>query len=133
MDKNKMKREVLFVRPRTLGALVGAAVLVMAPLLWVQAQETGSTTVYGDMMTVTQDLLNRSAGDGNNFLHTNANYHQTRYYPSGQINRSNVRKLRPAWTHSRGAITRTAAPTSAPSVRGLTNNTSLFILFFLTI
>ncbi len=92
MDKNKMKREVLFTRPRTLGALVGAAILVMAPV-WVQAQETA----YGDMLTVTQDLLNRSAGDGNNFLHTNANYHQTRYYPSGQINRSNVRKLRPAW------------------------------------
>jgi alcohol dehydrogenase (cytochrome c) len=49
------------------------------------------------MGTVSQDLLNRAAGDGNNFLHTNGNYHQTRYYPNRQINVSNVSKLRPAW------------------------------------
>ena len=62
-----------------------------------QAQETGGGTLYGDMSLVTQDLLDRAAGDGNNFLHTNGNYHQTRYYPSRQINTSNVSKLRPAW------------------------------------
>ena len=49
------------------------------------------------MGTVTQDLLNRAAGDGNNFLHTNGNYEQTRYYPNRQINRDNVGKLRPSW------------------------------------
>lgn len=62
-----------------------------------QAQEVKSATLYGNMTTVTQDLLNRAAGDGNNFLHTNGNYEQTRYYPNRQINRDNVRKLRPAW------------------------------------
>ena len=54
-------------------------------------------TVYGDMSAVTQDMLTRAAGDGNNFLHTNGNYEQTRYYPNAQINTQNVRKLRPAW------------------------------------
>ncbi len=54
-------------------------------------------TVYGDMQVVTQDMLNRAAGDGNNFLHTNGNYEQTRYYPARQINVGNVHKLRPAW------------------------------------
>ncbi|MCH7793802.1 MAG: PQQ-binding-like beta-propeller repeat protein [Proteobacteria bacterium] len=54
-------------------------------------------TLYGDMQVVTQDMLNRAAGDGNNFLHTNGNYEQTRYYPARQINVSNVHKLRPAW------------------------------------
>jgi glucose dehydrogenase len=49
------------------------------------------------MHTVTQDMLNRAAGDGNNFLHTNGNYDQTRYYPARQINASNVGDLRPAW------------------------------------
>ena len=49
------------------------------------------------MSNVTQDLLNHAGGDGNNFLHTNGNYHQTRYYPNRQINTSNVHKLRPAW------------------------------------
>jgi alcohol dehydrogenase (cytochrome c) len=61
------------------------------------AEETGGGPKYGDMGTVSQDLLNRAAGDGNNFLHTNGNYHQTRYYPNRQINVSNVSKLRPAW------------------------------------
>ena len=32
-----------------------------------------------------------------NFLHTNGNYDQTRYYPGKQIDTSNVGKLRPAW------------------------------------
>jgi alcohol dehydrogenase (cytochrome c) len=52
---------------------------------------------WGDMYTVTQDLLNRAGMDGNNFLHTNGDYHQLRFYPNGQINRQNVTKLRPAW------------------------------------
>jgi PQQ-dependent dehydrogenase (methanol/ethanol family) len=63
----------------------------------VAQDETSNATLYGDMQTVTQDMLNRAAGDGNNFLHTNGNYAQTRYYPSRQINVDNVRNLRPAW------------------------------------
>jgi PQQ-dependent dehydrogenase (methanol/ethanol family) len=61
------------------------------------AQEVKTATKYGDMNTVTQDMLNRAGGDGNNFLHTNGNYEQLRFYPNSQINRSNVRRLRPAW------------------------------------
>ncbi len=61
------------------------------------ADETGSSTLYGDMSTVTQDMLDRAAGDGNNFLHTNGDYDQTRYHPARQINTSNVKDLRPAW------------------------------------
>ena len=75
-------------------ALVGGVALGAAP---GSAQEVAGGTVYGDMSVVTQDMLNRSQGDGNNFLHTNGNYDQTRYYPSRQINTSNVSKLRPAW------------------------------------
>jgi alcohol dehydrogenase (cytochrome c) len=52
---------------------------------------------YGDMSAVTQDLLNRAGGDGNNFLLTNGDYLQHRYYPNSQINRMNVARLRPAW------------------------------------
>jgi alcohol dehydrogenase (cytochrome c) len=61
------------------------------------AEEVKQATLYGNMNTVTQDLLNRAADDGNNFLHTNGNYAQTRYYPGRQINASNVGRLRPAW------------------------------------
>ena len=73
-----------------------AAMLFMAPTAAV-SEETGTGTLYGDMHTVTQDMLSRAAGDGNNFLHTNANYSQTRYYPARQINSENVGDLRPAW------------------------------------
>ncbi len=84
------------MRRRRLGTLAGAALLTLAPVT-MQAQEVDSGTLYGDMLTVSQHMLNRAAGDGNNFLHTNANYDQTRYYPSRQINVSNVNRLRPAW------------------------------------
>ena len=47
--------------------------------------------------SVTQDQLNGAAKDEKNFLHTNGNYDQTRFYPGRQINTSNVGKLRPAW------------------------------------
>jgi PQQ-dependent dehydrogenase (methanol/ethanol family) len=73
---------------------LAATAFVYAP---IGAQEVEKTTLYGNMQTVTQDLMNRAAGDGNNFLHTNGNYEQTRYYASRQINVSNVGKLRPAW------------------------------------
>ncbi|MDP7564090.1 MAG: PQQ-binding-like beta-propeller repeat protein [Arenicellales bacterium] len=75
---------------------------LVAAFLWsvlpfTVSAETGSGTLYGDMHTVTQDMLSRAAGDGNNFLHTNGNYEQTRYYPARQINAGNVGLLRPAW------------------------------------
>ena len=46
---------------------------------------------------VSQDQLNAAASDEGNFLHTNGNYSQTRYFPGKQINTSNVAKLRAAW------------------------------------
>jgi PQQ-dependent dehydrogenase (methanol/ethanol family) len=80
---------------RPAGLSVAMAVAVGA--VCAQAQEVKPATIYGDMLAVKQDMLNRSAGDGNNFLHTNGNYSQTRYYPARQINVGNVQKLRPAW------------------------------------
>jgi PQQ-dependent dehydrogenase (methanol/ethanol family) len=78
---------------RALGAFAG---LLMATSLST-AQEVGGGPLYGDMSQVTQELLNVAGGDGNNFLHTNGNYQQTRYYPNAQINTANVSNLRPAW------------------------------------
>lgn len=74
-----------------LGALCGFALMVIA------SGPVSGQALYGDMTVVTQDMLNRAAGDGNNFLHTNGDYNQTRYYPASQINAGNVGKLRPAW------------------------------------
>jgi len=47
---------------------------------------------------VSQSQLTAADKDGNNFLHTNANYANSRYYPAKQINTSNVSSLRPAFT-----------------------------------
>jgi alcohol dehydrogenase (cytochrome c) len=80
---------------RPFAAVIAGLGLLAQPS--ANAQEVKAATKWGDMALVTQDLLNRAASDGNNFLHTNGNYHQTRYYPNRQINTSNVQKLRPAW------------------------------------
>ncbi|HSR63396.1 MAG TPA: PQQ-binding-like beta-propeller repeat protein, partial [Gammaproteobacteria bacterium] len=60
-------------------------------------EETEGGTLYADMQTVTQDMLDHAEGDSNNFLHTNGNYKQTRYYPAQQINLENVHNLKRAW------------------------------------
>ena len=75
------------------------AALLIAPVasLVHAGDEVGSSTLYGNLQTVTQDMLDRAAGDANNFLHTNGNYDQTRYYTARQINRKNVHKLERAW------------------------------------
>ena len=83
------------VRTRCLAAAIAGFGLIGSP--GANAQEVKAPAKWGDMALVTQDLLNRAASDGNNFLHTNGNYHQTRYYPNRQINTSNVHRLRPAW------------------------------------
>ena len=76
------------------GALVGALGLSLAGAslspAWSQSKGAPATPV-------TQEQLNAAAGDENNFLHTNGNYDQTRYFPGKQINTSNVGKLHPAW------------------------------------
>jgi alcohol dehydrogenase (cytochrome c) len=82
------------IRGLMFGAAAGA---LLASGIVAKADEVAGGTKYGDMNTVSQDMMNRAAGDGNNFLHTNGNYSQTRYYPNSQINAGNVSKLRPAW------------------------------------
>ena len=76
------------------GALVGALGLSLAG---VSLSPAWSQTKGAPATPVTQDQLNAAAGDSNNFLHTNGNYDQTRYFPGKQINTSNVSKLHPAW------------------------------------
>ena len=82
------------IRTAVTVALAGAAAMV-ATTAW--SQETKPAAKYGNMSLVSQDMLDRAAGDSNNFLHTNGDYTQLRYYSDRQINRNNVGKLRPAW------------------------------------
>jgi alcohol dehydrogenase (cytochrome c) len=80
-------------------ALVAAMSLGTASLAAKAAEEVkGAAGAKAPAVTnVTQDLLDRAASDGSNFLHTNGNYEQTRFYPNDQINRGNVGRLHPAW------------------------------------
>ena len=57
-----------------------------------------TTTKATPASAVSQDQLNAALPKIEaNFLHTNGNYDQTRYFPGKQINTSNVGKLHPAW------------------------------------
>ena len=85
------------------GALVGALGLGLAgvcspALAGGEVKQTATTTTKpAPASAVSQDHLSGAASDEANFLHTNGNYDQTRYYPGKQINTSNVAKLHPAW------------------------------------
>ena len=48
-------------------------------------------------ISVPQARLDAADKDGTNFLHSNGNYAQTRFYPASQINTGNVAKLKPAF------------------------------------
>jgi PQQ-dependent dehydrogenase (methanol/ethanol family) len=80
---------------------VGAVFLLATGFLGAEAQEiehvAPKTTITAPATDVTQDALSAAASDAKNFLHTNGNYEQTRYYPAKQINTGNVGKLHPAW------------------------------------
>ncbi len=87
---------------KTAATVVGALAmsLVGANLAWAGAEtETAATSKAKDapVPSVSQEQLSAAAGDDKNFLHTNGNYDQTRYYPGKQVNKSNVGNLRPAW------------------------------------
>jgi alcohol dehydrogenase (cytochrome c) len=74
------------------GALTGMLMLNLtgSDVAWSETKAAPATAV-------TQDQLNAAASDKTDFLHTNGNYEQTRYFPDDQINTWNVGKLRAAW------------------------------------
>ena len=69
--------------------------VVSSMALLGETKETSSPMAA--LAAISQEELDNAARDGSNFLHTNGNYDQTRYFPGGQINRRNVNKLGPAW------------------------------------
>ena len=82
----------------------GAACLVTATFCggaFAQAEISGQATATGSpvpkSISVPQSRLDGADKDSANFLHSNMNYAQTRYYPATQINTGNVAKLRPAF------------------------------------
>ena len=89
-------------RFETIGLVVGAVALAILATGAVIAQEVKQKTTapparVATAPTVTQNMLDRAGTDRDNFLHTNGDYTQKRFYPNNQINTSNVRRLRVAW------------------------------------
>ncbi len=84
-----------------LGSICVAA-MAAAGVAGAQEVKNGSSSMAATaaITSVSQQQLNNAAKDGANFLHTNGNYDQTRFYPNAQINRGNVGHLHPAWIFS---------------------------------
>ena len=75
-----------------LGSICAAAIVAagMAKRAGGQERVEPRWPATAAITPVSQQQLNNAAKDGANFLHTNANYEQTRFYPNAQINRGNV-------------------------------------------
>jgi PQQ-dependent dehydrogenase (methanol/ethanol family) len=80
----------------------GIASIAFVAVGGVQAQEvSGQKGAAGagvpKTINVSQAALNGAGAQGANWLHTNGNYEQTRYYPGDQINAGNVKNLKVAF------------------------------------
>ena len=87
-------------RSRTWGAGVAFAAFAWAAHGQPEVAGQGATATGGPVPTnvsVPQARLDGAGRDTNNFLLSNGNYAQTRYYPAKQINTSNVARLKPAF------------------------------------
>ena len=86
---------------KTLAIMGGAAAMAASAAAYAQEVHNAAGSANADMgtasHTVSQALLDHAANDGKNFLQTNGDYRQTRFYPNNQINTGNVGKLHPAW------------------------------------
>src|SRR5436190_12594450 len=86
--------------------LIITALVASGFTLWSQmgsAQETQggagikARPMPGTLGSVSQQMLDGASKDSKNWLISNGDYAQTRYYPSQQINAKNVAKLKPAF------------------------------------
>ncbi|MDH4060648.1 MAG: PQQ-dependent dehydrogenase, methanol/ethanol family [Aquincola sp.] len=87
--------------PRERAVALAAALFAVAGLATAQEIQGGAATSGGPVpksVSVSQSRLDAADRDGANFLHSNMNYAQTRYYPASQINSKNVGKLKPVFT-----------------------------------
>src|SRR5438093_2010003 len=80
--------------------IAGAAVAVALGISGVSAQETGTATtsakpMSGNLTAISDAMLQNAASDPKNWIHSNGNYANTRYYPGAQITAANVGKLTP--------------------------------------
>jgi alcohol dehydrogenase (cytochrome c) len=82
-----------------------AAILTLCAIGTVHSDEiqgqkgkNGGPAGITQAVNVSQAQLSGAAKQGKNWLHTNGDYAQTRFYPGTQINASNVKNLRPEFS-----------------------------------
>jgi len=88
------------VRSRTVAAAIAA--LAFGATAYAQQEISGASTTVAkpmsaNLVSITGDMLQKAATDPKNWIHSNGNYDNTRYYPGAQINTGNVGKLKPAF------------------------------------
>jgi len=86
----------LMIRSAVFSALMVAAGAAGAQEVTGQKPATMGAEVPKSI-SVSQQQLSGAGGQGANWLHTNGDYGQLRYYPGNQINTGNVKKLRPVF------------------------------------
>ncbi len=96
-----MHRTLFLPRVRA-ASFIFAGLCAAAPAALAQPEISGGANAatggpVPKSISVPQARLDGADTDSANFLHSNMNYAQTRYYPAAQINTTNVAKLRPAF------------------------------------
>jgi PQQ-dependent dehydrogenase (methanol/ethanol family) len=88
-------RKAIALATVALSALAG-----MASAQEIQGQmDTGSgASALAKGINVSQSQLDKAGIQAKDWLHTNGNYEQTRFYPGKQINTNNVKSLKPKFT-----------------------------------
>jgi len=77
--------------------MIGAGLLSGVAIGQEVKQDQKSVQGNANVPPVTQEQLNAADKNANDFLLTNGNYAQTRFYPGKQISRDNVKNLHVAW------------------------------------
>ncbi|HEY8245276.1 MAG TPA: PQQ-binding-like beta-propeller repeat protein [Casimicrobiaceae bacterium] len=88
------------IRFQSREAVALAFALAFASTALAQEIQGGATTKKRDLqkdISVSQTALNTAGANANAWLHSNGSYEQTRYAPSKQITKENVKSLRPAF------------------------------------
>jgi alcohol dehydrogenase (cytochrome c) len=80
------------------GIVACAALGMTAQAQEVSGQKAGGSGAALSAMNVSQQSLNGAGSQSTNWLHTNGDYAQARYYPGAQINAKNVKSLHPVFT-----------------------------------
>src|SRR5215470_6861767 len=79
-------------------AAIGSLALLSATASAQEVKQEGKSQIgNAKVPPVTQQQLNSADKNSKNFLLTNGNYAQTRFYPGKQISRDNVKNLHVAW------------------------------------